>query len=243
MTASQRRHGEPSGGASQSREKADDQSAYIPTPDSTGVVKDYEPIHTWIDPTSYVKSSETAEEGLTGALAQGFTYYMDERDRDWLVKNNEQARGEGTSAFGALSATGAGTRSDAMGRASKGKGKEPDIPQSVTMTEDELELVMGIFEQVAHDKVPFMHHVSCSVLLYTSILIELVFSTSSPRWFRRSQSFSKRSRLHYPTPCSRLLLPLPGSRIPRSCCVSLEHSIRTGRSDESSDRDIGLFLV
>ncbi|OBZ78426.1 Enhancer of polycomb-like protein 1 [Grifola frondosa] len=131
-------------------------AAYIPTPDSTGVVDNYAelyPSDRWKDPTTYVKSSDTVEEATSFALVNGFIYYMDERDKDWLDKNNEEARGEGTSAQGALSVT--STRS---GRSAKAKGKEPDVGQPVSMSEDEFELVMAIFEKITHEKTEFLHH-------------------------------------------------------------------------------------
>jgi len=72
-----------------------------------------------------------------------------------LDKNNEEARGEGTSAQGAVSAT--GTRSSS--RSAKAKGKEPDVVQPVAITEDEFELVIGIFEKATHERTEFLHHV------------------------------------------------------------------------------------
>ena len=131
-------------------------AAYIPTPDSTGIVQDYEqcyPPKRWHDPTSYVKSSDTLEECTSSALVGGFIYYMDERDKEWLDRNNEEARGEGTSAQGAVSGS---TRS---GRSSKAKGKDPEVSQPVVMSEDEFELVMAVFEKVTHEKTEFLHHV------------------------------------------------------------------------------------
>jgi enhancer of polycomb-like protein len=105
----------------------------------------------WKDPTNYARTSDTVDEAIDGALNDGYTYYMDERDYEWVEKNNEEARGEGTSAQGAVSS--AGNRS----RGSKAKGKEPDVPPPVVMTEDEFELVMGVFEKVTHDKTEHLH--------------------------------------------------------------------------------------
>ncbi|KAK7683201.1 hypothetical protein QCA50_013874 [Cerrena zonata] len=130
-------------------------AAFIPTPDSTGIVQNYEDLYPpkrWHDPTNYVKSSDTLEECTSSALVGGFIYYMDERDKDWLDRNNEEARGEGTSAQGAISGS---TRS---ARSSKAKGKEPEVSQPVVMTEDEFELVMAVFEKVTHEKTEFLHH-------------------------------------------------------------------------------------
>ncbi|EMD31875.1 hypothetical protein CERSUDRAFT_119155 [Gelatoporia subvermispora B] len=136
--------------------EASQPAAYIPTPDSTGLVDNYTELYPpsrWRDPSTYVKSSDTVEESISYALADGFIYYMDERDKEWLDKNNEEARGEGTSAQGAVSGT--STRS---GRSTKGKGKDPDVAQPTTMSEDEFELVMAVFEKVTHEKTEFLHH-------------------------------------------------------------------------------------
>ncbi|KAF9445195.1 hypothetical protein P691DRAFT_676156 [Macrolepiota fuliginosa MF-IS2] len=132
-------------------------AAYIPTPDSTGVVDNYEefyPPNKWRDPGSYVCMSLSVEESTVDGLANGFTYYMDERDKEWLDKNNEEARGEGTSAQGAVSVS--GTRTSA--RSAKAKGKEPDVSQPIVISEDEFELVMGIYEKVTHEKYEYLHH-------------------------------------------------------------------------------------
>jgi enhancer of polycomb-like protein len=82
---------------------------------------------------------------------------MDERDKEWLDKNNEEARGEGTSAQGAVSTSGTTTRTSQ--RSAKAKGKEPDVAQPIVISEDEFELVMGLFEKVTHEKTEFLHHV------------------------------------------------------------------------------------
>jgi hypothetical protein len=84
---------------------------------------------------------------------------VDERDKDWLDKNNEEARGEGTSAQGAVSCTRTSSRS------AKVKGKEPKACQLVTISEDEFELVMGIFEKVTHERTEYRHHVCVFYIL------------------------------------------------------------------------------
>lgn len=148
-------------------EKAPAPAAYIPTPDSTGVVDNYADLYPpdrWVQPDAYIRSSETVEEACNTALIDAFTYFMDERDKDWLDRNNEEARGEGTSAQGALSASGATTRGTSQ-RSAKAKGKEPESAQAIAITEDEFELVMGVFEKVTHDKTEFLHHV-CHFVSY-----------------------------------------------------------------------------
>ncbi|KAH9020325.1 enhancer of polycomb-like-domain-containing protein [Lactarius pseudohatsudake] len=135
------------------------QDVFIPIPDNTGLVDDYESLYPpdrWREPVSYIKTSESIEETTQDALSHGFTYLMDERDKEWLEKNNEEARGEGTSAQGAVSASGTTTRTSQ--RSAKAKGKEPDVAQPVVISEDEFELVMGLFEKVTHEKTEFLHH-------------------------------------------------------------------------------------
>ncbi|GLB42746.1 putative enhancer of polycomb-like protein [Lyophyllum shimeji] len=147
----------PTRGAAAAADKAKERpAAYIPTPDSTGIVENYEelyPANRWRDPATYLASSSTVEASSAAALADGFTYYMDERDKEWLDKNNEEARGEGTSAQGSISTA---TRTSA--RSAKGKGKEPETVQPLVITEDEFELVMGLFEKVTHEKTEYLHH-------------------------------------------------------------------------------------
>ncbi|KAG1850825.1 enhancer of polycomb-like-domain-containing protein [Suillus subalutaceus] len=159
LSAASQRH--QSVGRSTRGEKAVTPAAYIPTPDSTGIVDNYDelyPSQRWEDPGAYIRSSETVDEAVSNALVDAFTYYMDERDKEWLDRNNEEARGEGTSAQGALSASGATTRSGLSQRSAKAKGKEPESTQPLAITEDEFELVMGIFEKVTHDTTEFLHH-------------------------------------------------------------------------------------
>lgn len=149
-------------------DKAAAPPAFIPTPDSTGVVDNYEEIYHpahWKQPDAYARFSDTVEESGASAIIDGFSYFMDERDKEWLDRNNEEARGEGTSAQGALSTSGTTTRSGLSQRSAKAKGKEPDCAQPVTISEDEFELVMGIFEKVTHDKTPFLHTVRILLLI------------------------------------------------------------------------------
>ena len=149
------------------------QPAVIPTPDSTGVVRNYDELYLsnkWKDPATYAVTSATVEENIINGLGNGFTYYMDERDKEWLVKNNEEARGEGTSAQGAVS----GTRSSS--RSAKVKGKEPEASQLVFISEDEFELVMGVFEKVTHERTEYLHHVCVFYILSIfSLMILLLF--------------------------------------------------------------------
>ncbi|PPQ93891.1 hypothetical protein CVT25_007804 [Psilocybe cyanescens] len=182
--------------------------AFIPTPDSTGVVDNYEelyPPNKWKDPATYVHTSQTVEEHITNGLANGFTYYMDERDKEWLDKNNEEARGEGTSAQGAVSAS--GTRTSA--RSAKAKGKEPESSLPVVISEDEFELVMGIFEKVTHEKTEYLHHSLETGMefpafseyqdVFSTTLPVTIFATYTvPSWIPSPQALLKSARAIYP---------------------------------------------
>lgn len=185
-------------------------SAYIPTPDSTGVVSNYDELYPpakWKDPTSFVSSSATVEEACTAGLANGFSYFMDERDKEWLDKNNEEARGEGTSAQGAMSTTATSTRASA--RSAKAKGKEPEVSQPLVISEDEFELVMGLFEKETHEKTEFLHHglengMSFPLFseyqdAFSSALTPSVFASYTvPSWIPAPANLIRISRAIYP---------------------------------------------
>jgi enhancer of polycomb-like protein len=85
---------------------------------------------------------------------------MDELDDVWLSKNNQEARGEGTSTQAAVSSPGTSTRHSQ--RSAKARGKEPEVQSAMLLTEDQFELVMGLFEKWTQDKAEFLHHVSPS---------------------------------------------------------------------------------
>ncbi|KAG9093755.1 Enhancer of polycomb-like protein 1 [Ceratobasidium sp. UAMH 11750] len=135
--------------AGQSR--ASGSGAYIPTPDATGHVADWEkhyPPSRWEEPEGYIRFSDTIEETQAGAVAGGCTYYMDEADAEWLAKNNVELAG----------ATRSSPPPSARGppRSAKARGKEPEAA-SVAITADEFELVMGILERLTDERYPCLH--------------------------------------------------------------------------------------
>lgn len=133
---------------------------------------------------------------------------MDERDQEWLDKNNEEARGEGTSAQGAVS--NAGARSS---RSTK-KGKEPEGNHPIAISEDDFELVMSIFEKVTHEKTEFLHHVSTAIPVYSAIyLTSRVNRASSPGRF---SLLSLTIKIHSHCRCSH----------PSSLCLLFPHGSR-----------------
>lgn len=139
-------------------EKRIETTTLIPVPDAAGLVEnhtDLYPENRWVSPTSYVKFSDPVEDCVTTAIADGYTYFMDERDVEWLEKNNQDARGEGTSTQ-ASGSSGTTTRSGTH-RSAKSRGKEPETHQAIFMSEDHFELVMGLMEKITHDNTPFLH--------------------------------------------------------------------------------------
>ncbi|EIW79222.1 hypothetical protein CONPUDRAFT_59856 [Coniophora puteana RWD-64-598 SS2] len=211
LSAAQHRHPSVSRTTrADSKPSAPAPSAFIPVPDSTGVVDNYAELYTpnkWRDPAPYVRSSETVDEACSNALIDGFTYIMDERDKEWLDRNNEEARGEGTSTQGALSTPGTTTR--VSQRSAKAKGKEPESTQPVTISEDELELVMGIFEKTTHDKTEFLHHSLETGMafpaftdyqdVFSSPLSPSLFATFTvPSWIPTSSSLLRIAKSVYP---------------------------------------------
>ncbi|KAL1747981.1 enhancer of polycomb-like-domain-containing protein [Schizophyllum fasciatum] len=175
---------------------------FIPIPDNTGSVNNYDELYPpgkWRDPITKLATSITVEEAINDSIVDGFTYYLDERDKEWLDRNNEEARGEGTSAQGAIS-----TRHTP--RSAKAKGKEPDHPQAVLISEDEFELIMGVFEKATHDKTEYLHlggvpfpPFSDYVDVFSNPLPPSYFeSYQVPKWVPPPPSLSKMARTVYP---------------------------------------------
>ena len=134
---------------------------FIPTPDAQGVVANYEDLYPKrkLKALSIQRFSDSPEESIRWGL-QPKSYTMDERDAAWLEQHNQQARGEGTSTSGGASA-------QASPRRSSKKGKEPEDFSPIVMTEDEFELVMGLFEKYTSDHLPYLHLVRGSSPLQT----------------------------------------------------------------------------
>ncbi|KAJ7630640.1 hypothetical protein FB45DRAFT_916155 [Roridomyces roridus] len=159
----------------------------IPTPKTfTNTVSNYQelyPANKWKDPVSYLQTTRTVEESCTnGLLDHQYTYYIDEIDAQWLDKNNQDARGEGTSAQGANT---------------KYKQAEMGVPFSIS--QDEFELVMGLFEMFTDQQqvvacicytalqlnVPLSGRRGLCVLrmfLFGTLVPKYVFVSCTPAW-------------------------------------------------------------
>ncbi|PWN24763.1 hypothetical protein BDZ90DRAFT_262981 [Jaminaea rosea] len=114
---------------------------HIPTPESKQVLQTKEyarlyPPGTYQDPISYVRSSSTLEDAIKGP-----SYNLDEDDNEWLQRHNAAAQ----------------EAEVAAAQARKNHKASQQVPVTTTITEDELEMVLTVFEQYTNDKVPFAH--------------------------------------------------------------------------------------
>ncbi|KAJ7462695.1 hypothetical protein B0H11DRAFT_2053876 [Mycena galericulata] len=166
------------------------EQAAIPTPGIIDLVHNYHelyPTNKWQDPVSYLQTTQTVEEACANAFADyEYTYFMDEDDKRWLDKNNQEARGEGTSASSVLHSS------------HKGKEKEPEIGVPVSITEDEFELVMGLFEKITDPKA-----VEGDFSLYQHFFLEplppnIFASYTSPTWIPAPAFFVRIARTVFP---------------------------------------------
>lgn len=116
---------------------------HIPTPDATGLVKEYESLYAqkcYQDPSTYIRFSDTVED------ATGVGYDMDEDDEDWLASFNKD-----NSQQSLASARSSPSKKD--------KGKEP-AATSGPLSESDFELIMDHFETVTEERLPTLHAVS-----------------------------------------------------------------------------------
>ncbi|KAJ7038586.1 hypothetical protein C8F04DRAFT_1392901 [Mycena alexandri] len=166
-------------------------AVFIPTPGTISIVNNYEQLYPgtkWIDPITYVCTSSTVEEAISNALADDCTYYMDERDKEWLDKNNQEARGEGTSAQGARA-----TR--------QAMDKEPEIGVPVSISEDEFELVMGLLEKISNQKIfadDKLDFSSYQQIFTKPLPADTFASYTTPSWIPPSALLVRIARTIYP---------------------------------------------
>ncbi|KAF7320941.1 Enhancer of polycomb-like protein [Mycena chlorophos] len=168
-------------------------AAFIPTPCALSSVENYDKLYgsvTWKDPITYLHSTTTVEEACTNALADhDYTYLMDEFDKQWLDRNNQEVRGEGTSASAAIRAS------------RKSKDKEADACAPVLITEDQFELVMSLMEKFVDQKVlrgdpPEFEFFSAHFL--EDLPKSLFASYAVPSWVPPSSQLVRIARTIYP---------------------------------------------
>lgn len=139
----------------------------IPVPDHAGTVDSYEqhyPADRWTDTHSYLKVSSVVEECIEAGLNDGFTYYMDEQDQEWLDAQNKLAS---TLPITPISAAPRASR-----RGSIRESAEP--PRAFPASYDEFELVMGVLELVTEQKAPLLHHVGQIYMMHKNGCSSLV---------------------------------------------------------------------
>ncbi|KAJ7832520.1 hypothetical protein B0H14DRAFT_3712033 [Mycena olivaceomarginata] len=116
----------------------------IPIPGSVRLVENYAelyPSKRWMDTGTYLHSTQTISEACSAALLNhDYTYYMDESNKMWLDNTNSQCRVEERIAQEPRSAD------------------TPGICGRLFISEDEFELVMGLFETLTgpqlHQELP-----------------------------------------------------------------------------------------
>jgi enhancer of polycomb-like protein len=92
---------------------------------------------------------------VSSGLRDGFTYYMDEQDKEWVDTRN-----------GSYSVEPLTSR----GRSAKVKAKDTQVVSTFPVTYDEFELVMGILEIITEQKAPLLHHVGTITMRAFSML-------------------------------------------------------------------------
>jgi len=150
-----RSHRTPPSRSARSRAALSPTSLLLHLSNSTGVVDNYEEIYCpahWKQPDTYARFSDTVEESGASAIIDGFSYSM---DNEWLDRNNEEARGEGTRAQGTLATSGTTTQC-------QGERQGTGLCSACYYLG---RFVMGIFENVTHDKTrSFIPYVFCCPL-------------------------------------------------------------------------------
>ncbi|KAJ7798344.1 hypothetical protein B0H13DRAFT_2391639 [Mycena leptocephala] len=104
----------------------------IPIPGSIQLAENYAELYLsnrWMDTETYLQSAQTISEACSAALLNhDYTYFMDEADKTWLNNTNYQCRIEEPIAQETPSA------------------ETDEIFIRVSISEDEFELMMGLFE-------------------------------------------------------------------------------------------------
>ncbi|KAJ7862120.1 hypothetical protein B0H14DRAFT_3863202 [Mycena olivaceomarginata] len=163
----------------------------IPIPGSVRLVENYTelyPSNRWMDTATYLHSTQTISEACSAALLNhDYTYYMDESDKMWLDNKNYQCRVEERVAQEPRSAD------------------TQEICGRIFISEDEFELVMGLFETLTgpqpHQELPdfsifkpfflaplhpdtFASHIVPSWIRPPSVLSSIAL-TIYPHWHQR----------------------------------------------------------
>ncbi|KAJ7936373.1 hypothetical protein B0H13DRAFT_1853435 [Mycena leptocephala] len=129
----------------------------IPIPGSIQLVENYAelyPSNRWMDTETYLQSVQTISEACSAALFDhDYTYFMDETDKTWLDNTNYQCHVEEQIARETPSA------------------ETDEIFIRVSISEDEVELVMGLFEILTRPKSEENDHVNAAYVCSCNIPI------------------------------------------------------------------------
>ncbi|KAJ7842119.1 hypothetical protein B0H14DRAFT_2586523 [Mycena olivaceomarginata] len=129
----------------------------IPIPGSVRLVKNYVelyPSNRWVDTATYLHSTQTISESCSAALLNhDYTYYMDESDKMWLDNTNYQCSVEERIAQESRSAD------------------TQEICGRLLISEDEFELVMGLFETLTGPQTREDDHINVAYVCFRNIPI------------------------------------------------------------------------
>ena len=142
--------------ASPSRGGAKPAAAFIPTPDATGHVADWEQLYRprpSSEPVTFIRFSDTVED------TSGVAYNMDEEDEEWLEKFNADTLAN------ADSNKAAAAQQERDARNSRQSPKKKSGPPTSALTELQFEMIMDHFEKVTEERLPLLRLVSAIRLL------------------------------------------------------------------------------
>lgn len=135
--------------ATQTSANSTNKRAYhIPTPKSVEVlsIKQYNdvyPPNAYSDPVTHVRYSDTVENNIRGA-----PYCLDEDDQGWLDKHNDKARKELEQVQKGIKDANSGSKEQESAK------QQPE--KYLTITEDEFETVMSVFERTTSERHPLL---------------------------------------------------------------------------------------
>lgn len=130
---------------------------HIPTPKSVEVLStkqynDAYPPNAYSDPVTYVRYSDTVEANVRGA-----PYCLDEDDQGWLDKHNAKARNELDEALKNPKNVPQGAKDQAAAAVQAAATLASQEPEKyLTITEDEFETVMYVFERATCERHPLL---------------------------------------------------------------------------------------
>ncbi|PKI84539.1 Epl1p [Malassezia vespertilionis] len=153
---------------------------HIPTPKSLEVLtskqyNDLYPPNAYSDPITYVRTSHTTEDTVKGA-----PYFLDEDDQGWLDKHNDKVRKQLESALKNPKNMPANAKDHELARTQAIATLVSQDPEKyLSITEDEFETIMFVFERATTDRHPLLELDFSKVPTVDDLLPELDDNSSA----------------------------------------------------------------